>query len=459
MKNNKYQTLLKPFNYTFKKFTMKKILFIAAFGFLSQVLFSQSINSEKLDSYFDVLGKNNKFMGTVAINKNGKEIYQKSIGFADVQNNLKANSNTKYRIGSVSKTFTATLIFKAIEENKLSLEDNIIKFFPSIKNADKITIGQLLSHRSGIGNFTSDDTFTQWRTSPRTKKEMLDIIKAAGSNFSPDSTAQYSNSNYVLLTYILEDVYKQPFDKILNKKIIKKGGLKNTHNGKKINPAKNEANSYIFRENWIKDAETEASISLGAGAIVSTAKDVNTFIEALFRGEVISLENLELMKPKGGNIGMGLLLPPYNNKSGFGHNGSIDAFTSFFAHFPKDNVTYSITSNGSNMNMNSINETIIKAINNEAFEIPVFNTINIATESLDQYLGTYVNENAPFNLIITRIGNTLQVQPTNQPVFDLTVKELHTYVYEKRNVVIQFNPEKNTLNFQMGERNMDFTRE
>lgn len=438
---------------------MKKIITSVLLGLVSQLCFSQSMNTEKLNTYFDVLEKNNKFMGTVSINQNGKEIYAKSIGFADVETKKKANESTRYRIGSITKTFTATLVFKAIEEKKLSLSQTINRFFPQQKNAEKITIAQLLSHRSGIGNFTSDDQFPKWRTETKTKDEMLKIIDQSGIDFKPDSTSKYSNSNYVLLTYILEDVYKKPYQEILNKKIIKKIGLKNTNFGSTINVKNNEANSYKFRENWLKDDETNMSIPLGAGGIVSTGKDLNLFVEALFAGKIISLKNVEQMKPKNANIGMGLLLPPYKNKSGFGHNGSIDAFTSFFIHFPKDKITFSVTSNGSNMNINSINETIIKAIDKEPFEIPEFKTFAVTAETLEQYLGVYANEKAPFKLTITKTGNTLQVQPTGQPVFDLVAKEKDVFEYEKRKVTIRFNPEKKMLNFKMGEKVLDFEKE
>jgi hypothetical protein len=200
------------------------------------------------------------------------------------------------------------------------------------------------------------------------------------------------------------------------------------------------------------------SIPLGAGGIVSTTNDLNMFVNSLFSGGIISLKSVEQMKPKKGTIGMGLLLPPYKNIAGFGHNGSIDAFSSFFVHLPNDKITFSVTSNGSNINPNSINETIVKAIYNEPFDIPEFKTFAVTAESLEQYLGVYANESAPFKLTVTKTGNTLQVQPTGQPVFDLVPTEKDVFIYEKRKVTIRFNLENKTLNFKMGERVMDFAK-
>ena len=111
------------------------------------------------------------------------------------------------------------------------------------------------------------------------------------------------------------------------------------------------------------------------------------------------------------------------------------------------------------MSVNAINETIVKAISNEPFDIPEFKTFAVTAEILESYLGIYANEKAPFKLTITKTGNTLQVQPTGQPVFDLVAKEKDVFEYEKRKVIIRFNSEKKMLNFKMGEKVLDFVKE
>jgi len=105
---------------------------------LSQIVYSQTIDKNKLDTYFQVLEENNKFMGSVAVSKHGNIIYTKSVGFADLENQIKTNENTIYRIGSISKTFTAVLVMKAIEEGKLKLNQTIKDFFPSLSHADRL---------------------------------------------------------------------------------------------------------------------------------------------------------------------------------------------------------------------------------------------------------------------------------------------------------------------------------
>lgn len=116
-------------------------------------------------------------MGSLSISDNGKIAYSKTIGKADLVSGKSSDNLTKYRIGSISKMFTACLIFQAIEENKLSLKQNINRFFPKITNAKKLTIGNLLNHRSGIHNYTNDTSYFNYYTASKSQKKCLKSFK------------------------------------------------------------------------------------------------------------------------------------------------------------------------------------------------------------------------------------------------------------------------------------------
>jgi D-alanyl-D-alanine carboxypeptidase len=176
----------------------KKLLSTFCLCFISFSAFAQYIDTGKLDEYFNALEKNNKFMGSVAVSQNGKLIYNRASGFSDIASNTKSDTETKFRIGSISKTFTSVLVLKAFEDSKLNLDQTIAKFFPTVKNASQITIRQLLLHRSGIYNFTDAEDYKTWMTQARTEKEMVEIIAKGASDFEPGTRTQYSNSNYVL---------------------------------------------------------------------------------------------------------------------------------------------------------------------------------------------------------------------------------------------------------------------
>lgn len=299
---------------------MKKCILLTLLLCFLQNSFAQELDKVKLDNYFDVLEMNNKFMGSIAISQNGKIVYKKSVGFSDVENKIQADENTKYRIGSISKTFTSVITFKAIEENKLQLTQTIEKYFPTIKDADKITIEHLLRHRSGIHNYTNYD-FLKWNTQPKTEEEMIKIISSIGSDFEPDSKAAYSNSNYILLTYILERSFNKSYRQLLTEYIIEPLRLKNTYLGSEIKIENKEAKSYKLVDSWKLEPETDISVVLGAGGIVSTPQDLVVFNNALFGGKLLKNESLEQMKSIKDNYGLGVMSLPFDNQLGYSQIG------------------------------------------------------------------------------------------------------------------------------------------
>jgi len=220
---------------------MKKILLLFLIGINT---FSQEINAKKLDAYFSVLEEKDKLFSSSSVIKNGEIIYRKTIGYADISKAQKNTVDTKFRIGSITKTFTSVLILKAIEANKIKLETTLDTYFPDVKNAKKITIKNLLNHSSGIFNFTNDASYLTYYTSEKTRKEILDIIYSFKPSFNPGEKHSYSNSNYVLLSFILEDIFQKSYADVLQDNIVLPLGLKNTQVGSIINLNSNECNSY-----------------------------------------------------------------------------------------------------------------------------------------------------------------------------------------------------------------------
>jgi D-alanyl-D-alanine carboxypeptidase len=437
----------------------KTLLTTALFVTLSQFGWAQtSFDKAKLDNYFQNLETNNKFMGSIAVSQDGKVIYTKSIGFADVENNQKANENTKYRIGSISKTFTTVMVMKAVEDKKLDLNQTIEKFFPTVPNANKITIKQLLGHRSGIHNFTNDDEYMTWYTQPKTEKEMVEIITKIGSDFEPDSKADYSNSNFVLLTYILEKTYKQSFADLLDKQIIKPLELKNTKFGGKINTTNNESKSYSYKGSWKEEPETDMSIPLGAGGIISSPSDLTKFSDALFGGKLLRAESLELMKTVVDGYGLGLFKIPFYDKTGFGHTGGIDNFTSMFSYFPDGNVSYAMTSNGTNYSNNNISIAVLSAVYGKDYEIPEFSNYEVTAEELEQYLGVYSSVTIPIKITITQDGNTLLAQATGQSAFPLEASAKDEFKFDLANIVIEFIPTEKKLILKQSGMELTFLK-
>lgn len=433
------------------------------FSFLF-VLFSATSYAQEqkfltLDSLFQILDVNNRFMGSLSISENGKVTYSKTIGKADLASGKSSDKLTKYRIGSISKMFTACLIFQAIEENKLSLTQNINRFFPKITSAKEISIGNLLNHRSGIHNFTNDTSYFNYYTASKSQKEMLEIIQASGSDFKSNSKAEYSNSNYILLSFILEKIYKKSYEELLDIKIIQPQGLKNTYFGKKLELAKNECASYRFSGKWELEKETNSSVSLGAGGIVSTTEDLLFFISNLFAGKIINTASLEQMTKLEDGYGMGIFPVPFYDKKGFGHTGGIDGFSSFLYIFPEEKISIALTSNGSRFNNNDIAIAALSDCFDKPFTLPSFYAVELTSADLDKYLGSYANPEIPIKISITKDSLSLIAQATGQPSFTLELIGKDSFEFSPAGVEIQFITQKNLLILKQGGGEFSFKRE
>lgn len=439
---------------------MNKLL-LTTLLFLSVITigFSQAFDKTKLNTYFQVLEKNNKFMGSVALSKNGELIYSKSIGYADLEHKIKATEKTKYRIGSITKSFTSVLIFKAIEKKKLDINETIDTWFPKIANSNKITIKHLLTHRSGIHNFTNNANYLQWNTQSKTEKEMIEIIENGGSDFQPNSRAMYSNSNFVLLTFILEKTFNMSYAELVQTHIVKPLRLTNTYVFGKINPKNNESKSYHYFGSWKKEAETDFSVPLGAGAITSTPTDLIKFANALFEGRLLTPESLKIMKTIKEGYGSGLFQIPFYSKIGFGHTGGIDGFRSVYSYFEDDKISYALTSNGTNMNNNDISIAVLSAVFNKPYQIPVYTDYALTSEDLDKYLGVYATKQIPLKITVTKNKNTLIIQATGQQAFVVEATEKDKFSLDQVGAKFNFNPIEKTMVLLQGGSEIKFTKE
>ncbi|MDI5950365.1 serine hydrolase domain-containing protein [Flavobacterium sp. LB2P84] len=446
-----------------KKFIMKKFIITSIITFTITICFSQTFNNQRLDSLFQTLEKNNKFMGSIAVSKNGKLLYLKSIGYSDVENSKKADDKTKYRVGSISKMFTASLILKAIEENKISLSQSLDKFFPEIENSKKITIQNLLNHRSGIHDITNDKSYFSYNTEPKSEKQMIEIIAKTKSDFEPNIKVEYSNSNYIILSYILEKIYKKSYATILNSKIIKPLGLKNTYFGGKIKILNNESYSYHFTNKWDKGTETDLSIPMGAGSIQSNSTDLNTFIEQLFNGKLISQKSLSLMTTMsdfhGMGVGMGMLEFRNFEEKSYGHNGAIDDFQSISSYFPKEKLSITLTSNGLIYPINNVLSCAMSCYFNKPFAMPNFNYVELKSEILDLYLGQYTSKQIPIKINITKKENKLLGQVIGQPSFPLEATAINAFKFEQAGLVLEFNTDKKEMVLKQGGQEFLFAKE
>lgn len=440
---------------------MKRIAIALAFVLMAGASFAQTVNTAKLDSLFNILEAKNKLMGSVAIAREGKVVYTKTVGESDIETHKKNSAATKYRVGSVTKTFTACLVLKAVEEGKLSLNQKIDKYFPTVENAAKISIEHLLYHRSGIFSFPKSEEFQHYYTETKTKKEMIDIIAKGKSVFEPDSAYEYSNSNYVLLSFILEDVYGKSFGEILQEKIIKPLKLKNTYFGHDAILKNNEAYSYGNENSgaWVKSPETDMTITMGAGCLISNSADLALFMESLFTDKIISAKSREQMLQLKNNHGMGIDPFRLADKIGYGHFGAIDGSSSGMFYFPADKLTIATTSNGDVLGTRYLMKAIASICFEQPFEIPAFKTIALTPQELDQYTGVYSTPEIPdFTITIAKDSLVLTAQGTGEAAIPFEATEKDHFEFLRAGIKLEFHPAENELLYSQGGETFKMTR-
>lgn len=416
------------------------VIFLLA-NIISVSLAQNSLDTAKLDSLLTYFSANNKMMGDIAIARSGKNLFVKAYGFSYINNDKKipAEPNSRYRIGSISKMFTAVMIFQLIEEKKLGLDVPLSDFFPQLPNAKKITIQDLLSHRSGLHNFTSDSSYMDWYTRPKTENEMIHLFENQKPDFEPGAKAEYSNTNYVLLGYIIEKITKDSYANELKKRITDKIGLKNTYYGHKINTNDGEAFSYSFENGkWKQQPETDMSIPGGAGAVVSTPEDLNKFIQAIFRNKLTSGSSLKEMTTIKDNYGLGIFRFPFYDLIAYGHTGGIDGFTSMLAYFPHDSSSFALCFNGMNYKMNDILIGVLSVYYNKPYTFPSFKTFNIPESELVKYVGYYSSPALPLKIVIKSENGSLTAQATGQSAFPLTPVSETEFTFDPAGITIVF---------------------
>ncbi len=427
---------------------MKKIFISALLAlsvtFISLTGFSQNSfpGGSRIDSLLNALSTNNKAMFSVTLMQENKIVYSRAIGIIENSGTITVNSTpeTRYRIGSISKMFTTVMILQLVEEKKLSLDTPLSKFFRKIPNADSITIKDLLNHHSGLFNFTNDGDYPKWMTEVRSRKQLLDLFESQKPAFAPREKGEYSNTNFVLLGFIIEDITGKSYQENLSKRITSRIGLKNTMYGGKIDHSKNEASSFQYNNGkWVIQPETDMSIPGGAGSVISTTPDLATFITALFNGKLVSESSLKTMTSLTDGFGLGIFKIPFFERTAFGHNGGIDEFSSSLAYFPDEKLAIAFSSNGLEYPMNDILIGLLSCYFDKPYKIPDFKTISIPAEKLALYEGEFTSEQLPLVITINVEGDKLTAQATGQPSFPLAAISETEFRFDQAGIIFLFS--------------------
>jgi CubicO group peptidase (beta-lactamase class C family) len=366
----------------------------------------------------------------VLVSKDGKIVYKKAFGYADVEKKVKVSTETKFRIGSITKQFTAAAILKLQEENRLQVTDKLSKYFPDFPRAEEVTVHHLLTHTSGIHSYTGKNEFIEKVVKPVTNEELLNFFKNDPYDFNPGEEARYNNSGYFLLGYIIEKVSGKSYGQYLKDTFFGPLGMKNTGVHASALALKNEAKGHMNSGGKYEKAPNwDMSWAGGAGALYSTVDDLHTWNEALFNGKVLGDKSLAAAltpvklnngsTPPGFEYGYGLALGTYRDLPIVQHGGGLHGFISQLTRFPDNKLTVAILTNISppeaNLNANAIAQFYLWK---KMAKQPSYSAQSSLSQDLKMFEGRYDFRNGAV-MIVTSEGDGLFAQLTGQQRFPI----------------------------------------
>jgi D-alanyl-D-alanine carboxypeptidase len=392
---------------------------------------SEQDYAARADAFVSAFVNQGKFMGSVLVAKDGKPVFRKGYGFANLEWDIPNTPDTKFRIGSITKQFTAMAILQLVEAGKLSLEDPVKKYYSEAPAAwEKITIHHLLTHTSGIPSYTSLPNFFRDKArDPMKPAEIVKLTQDKPLEFEPGEKMVYNNTGYVLLGHVIEKVSGGDYGAYMRKNIFEPLGMKDSGYDEHKIVIKKRASGYS--PDRTNAPYLDMTLPHAAGALYSTVDDLLIWDQALYAGKLISKESYEKMfTPVKNDYAYGWVVRTSGGRKEIAHGGGIHGFNTAFIRFSDDRVTVAVFANLNGPWADRIAKDLAKMHFGEKVEPPgEKKEISLAPEKLDSFPGVY--EIKPdFKITVTREGNQLLAQATNQPKVPIFPSTETTFFYK-----------------------------
>jgi CubicO group peptidase (beta-lactamase class C family) len=336
-----------------------------------------------------------QFMGSVLVSLEGKILLDKGFGYANLEWQIPNSPTTKFRIGSITKQFTAAAILILEEKGKLKITDSLKTYMRDAPTAwDAITIYNLMTHTSGIPNYTKFPEFASMTTITKKPEEQIELFRNKPLDFQPGTNYAYNNSGYVLLGYLIEIISEKSYQDFIVKNIFEPLGMKDSGYDSHSSIILQRASGYEMSGNELRNTDyLDMSIPYSAGSLYSTVQDMLRWVEGLFSRKLLSLSSLEKMIiPYKNNYGCGVINQLIDDHESIMHAGGINGFNSLLIHSPDDKLSVISLSN-----MNAIGYPaqdiamkMVKLVRGHHVTLPDERIITPVSENiLAKYVGIY----------------------------------------------------------------------
>lgn len=338
--------------------------------------------AKQIDQLLTTYNQYGQFNGSALVAENGKVILKKGFGSANMEWDIPNQSDTKFRLGSITKQFTAFLILKLVDDGKLKLDVPITTYLPDYpkETGDKITLHHLLTHTSGIPNYTATPNFLRDKSrNPYTPEDFVKTFNKLPLEFTPGEKFNYSNSGYFLLGYIIEKVTGKTYEQYLQETILTPLKMVNTGFDHSEVILKNRAAGYEKQgKNFVNSSFIDMSIPYAAGSLYSTVEDLYLWDQALYTTKLLSEKSMEsffkpYIKAWGDFYSYGWFISEANNGSKdklkvTEHGGGINGFNTLISRVPADKILVVLLNNTGNTVLGEMNTAIRAILYNQPYK-------------------------------------------------------------------------------------------
>nr|MBN2276535.1 beta-lactamase family protein [candidate division Zixibacteria bacterium] len=372
------------------------------------LIFSASCREiqNELDHYLVAANELWGFEGTALVAVRGRIILCKGYGLANKEMGIPNTPQTRFYMGSITKQFTAAAILKLQEQGLLDINDPITKYLPEYPrpSGDKVKLRHLLSHSSGIPNYTDDPRIVLKRTMRMTPEELIRSFQYKALEFEPGTEFRYSNSNYIILGVIIERVSGQSYEAYLHHNILHLAGMKNTGYARREAGIPDRADGYTQEEpgQLVDAVPVDHSILYSAGALYSTVEDIFLWDRALYGNSILSRQSVEaMMTPNLGNYGFGWMLENKYGRRHAYHGGFLDGFNSIYSRWPDDHLCIVVFSNDDEAPVKKMAMGLAAIVFGKPYVKPIRKTPRVIDpRRLHEYAGAYQVDSGLYRYVI-----------------------------------------------------------
>jgi CubicO group peptidase (beta-lactamase class C family) len=383
----------------------------------------------KIDELMKVYNSYRQFNGAVLVAENGKVIFKKGYGMANMEWNIPVETDTRFRLGSITKQFTSMLILQLVQDGKIKLEGKLTDYLPDYRKdtGDRITIHQLLNHTSGIPSYTGLPTFFQ--EIMRNPYGVSDFVKKYASGdleFDPGTKWNYNNSGYFLLGAIVERVTGKPYEQVLKERICDPIGMKNTGYDHFETILAKRAAGYEKRPGGYANAPyLDMSLPYAAGSLYSTVEDLYLWDQALYTEKLLSAQLKELMyKPGMGNYAYGWFVrkPPLGAQDELvaiiEHGGGINGFNTLITRMPESKNLIVLLNNTGGTKLGEMSQKIAGILFGKPYKAPL-------RDIADTLFDTVVEKD-----VQAAIKQYRELKATQKDAYDFSERQLNGLGYQ-----------------------------